>query len=383
MALFSSKTDTGTWRRWVYDQIQTLLGAAGVDLGTKTAEDGSLSSRIVVDPTNPDHDWYFSRGVQWVSPNWELGVTGDSATGIFFNGDSTGNGKAVVAADNHDSRAAGDTIDDPVDMAAVLELSGLSGICRLRTNGTTRLSVSDTETAIDNLRISTNGYLQTAASVAANSGLRVPHGTPPTSPVNGDMWTTTAGLYIQVNGTTVGPLTAGGGGAWELISDTPVTAVANIDLIWDETAYDEIKFVLEGITTGTDNVDIEAQFGHTNGGTIITATNYTTVYNAALSTWTSFGSADHWLLTGAGNLGNAAGEEFNAVMTVNNFAGSNAALTVEGRSNYVNTVGAILDTKFFGSYRAAGHAADTIRFQPSTGNFAATGNIRMYGLKNA
>jgi hypothetical protein len=46
----------------------------------------------------------------------------------------------------------------------------------------------------------------TTASVAGNAGLRIPHGTAPSAPVNGDMWTTTAGLYIRINGTTVGPL---------------------------------------------------------------------------------------------------------------------------------------------------------------------------------
>jgi hypothetical protein len=34
----------------------------------------------------------------------------------------------------------------------------------------------------------------------------VPHGTAPTSPVDGDVWTTTAGLYVRINGVTVGPL---------------------------------------------------------------------------------------------------------------------------------------------------------------------------------
>jgi hypothetical protein len=45
-----------------------------------------------------------------------------------------------------------------------------------------------------------------AASSANRAGLRLPHGVAPTSPVNGDMWTTTAGLFVRVNGTTVGPL---------------------------------------------------------------------------------------------------------------------------------------------------------------------------------
>lgn len=43
-------------------------------------------------------------------------------------------------------------------------------------------------------------------STTAAASLRVPHGTAPSSPVNGDMWTTTAGLYVRINGVTVGPL---------------------------------------------------------------------------------------------------------------------------------------------------------------------------------
>lgn len=32
------------------------------------------------------------------------------------------------------------------------------------------------------------------------------HGVAPSAPVDGDIWTTTAGLYVRVNGVTVGPL---------------------------------------------------------------------------------------------------------------------------------------------------------------------------------
>lgn len=49
------------------------------------------------------------------------------------------------------------------------------------------------------------------ASTTAAASLNVPAGTAPTSPVNGDLWTTTAGLYAQINGSTVGPFGAGGG----------------------------------------------------------------------------------------------------------------------------------------------------------------------------
>lgn len=47
------------------------------------------------------------------------------------------------------------------------------------------------------------GLQQLAASAAGGATLRIPHGTAPTTPVNGDVWTTTTGLFIRVNGATV------------------------------------------------------------------------------------------------------------------------------------------------------------------------------------
>lgn len=51
------------------------------------------------------------------------------------------------------------------------------------------------------------GIVLTVASATSGAGLRIPHGAAPTSPVDGDIWTTTAGLYVRINGGTVGPLT--------------------------------------------------------------------------------------------------------------------------------------------------------------------------------
>jgi hypothetical protein len=65
---------------------------------------------------------------------------------------------------------------------------------------------------------SLSGELKTAASIAASSGFNLPPGTAPTSPANGDMWTTTLGLYVQVAGGTVGPLGTGSGGSGCTIS---------------------------------------------------------------------------------------------------------------------------------------------------------------------
>ena len=51
-----------------------------------------------------------------------------------------------------------------------------------------------------------NGTVIAPAATTSLASLRIPHGTAPTSPTNGDMWTTTAGLFIRINGATVGPL---------------------------------------------------------------------------------------------------------------------------------------------------------------------------------
>lgn len=50
--------------------------------------------------------------------------------------------------------------------------------------------------------------LQVNASGTGAASINIPHGTAPSSPVNGDCWTTTAGLYCQISGVTVGPMGA-------------------------------------------------------------------------------------------------------------------------------------------------------------------------------
>jgi hypothetical protein len=50
--------------------------------------------------------------------------------------------------------------------------------------------------------INASGKVNTIASTTANAGLNIPQGTAPTSPVNGDMWTTTSNLLVRINGIT-------------------------------------------------------------------------------------------------------------------------------------------------------------------------------------
>jgi hypothetical protein len=50
--------------------------------------------------------------------------------------------------------------------------------------------------------IDANGKVSTIASTTANAGFNIAHGVAPTSPVNGDIWTTTGGIFWRQNGAT-------------------------------------------------------------------------------------------------------------------------------------------------------------------------------------
>ncbi len=50
------------------------------------------------------------------------------------------------------------------------------------------------------------GRLVTAPSGASTSGLNLTPGSVPASPADGDMWATSAGLFVRINGGTLGPL---------------------------------------------------------------------------------------------------------------------------------------------------------------------------------
>jgi hypothetical protein len=50
--------------------------------------------------------------------------------------------------------------------------------------------------------IDANGKVSTIASTTANAGFNIAHGAAPTTPVNGDVWTTTSGLFARINAGT-------------------------------------------------------------------------------------------------------------------------------------------------------------------------------------
>lgn len=69
------------------------------------------------------------------------------------------------------------------------------------------------------------GEIVTKASASGGAGFNLPHGAAPSSPQNGDVWTTTAGLFVRVNGTTIGPITTPGAGFAQLSATQTFTGV--------------------------------------------------------------------------------------------------------------------------------------------------------------
>jgi hypothetical protein len=82
------------------------------------------------------------------------------------------------------------------------------------------LATTNSDFRIKNGLVTGSTIVAPAATTAIPS-LRLPHGSAPTTPTDGDFWTTTAGVYARVNGATVGPFGSSSGGVTYTFSTTP------------------------------------------------------------------------------------------------------------------------------------------------------------------
>jgi hypothetical protein len=85
----------------------------------------------------------------------------------------------------------------------------------------TRLSVTSTA-------VTATVPITTVASTTGTAGLKLPHGTAPTSPVNGDLWTTTAGMFARINGGTVQFATGSGTASGTNTGDQTITLTGDV-----------------------------------------------------------------------------------------------------------------------------------------------------------
>ena len=136
-----------------------------------------------------------------------LGSNSISGTKAQFNTAVT-DGNIVYAGGSN-------TLDSSFDITAAtgtaqnitLDVSGVGN-----TGDILLIGNSDITLSAVNINLGAKTFFGTSSS--SNATVNIAHGTAPSSPVDGDFWSTTTGFYGRVNGTTVGPFGAGGGGGY-------------------------------------------------------------------------------------------------------------------------------------------------------------------------
>lgn len=84
---------------------------------------------------------------------------------------------------------------------AVADVSGAAPLASPTFTGTVTIPAGASITGYAALAGATfTGLVNTAASTTAGAGFRLPHGTAPTTPTDGDVWTTTGNLWVRISG---------------------------------------------------------------------------------------------------------------------------------------------------------------------------------------
>jgi hypothetical protein len=99
--------------------------------------------------------------------------------------------------------AAASTYQTQAGMSSYLTTASAASTYQTQAGMSSYLTTSAASTTYAALAGSTfTGLVSTPASTTTTAGLRIAHGAAPTTPVNGDIWTTTSGLFMRQNGTT-------------------------------------------------------------------------------------------------------------------------------------------------------------------------------------
>lgn len=165
-------------------------------------------------------DTYLSGGHSFVSGS--ASYVGSSAAngnaGYFYRDNALGWVRVGAAGSTHCHYFVNDAGADVFKVAVGTQTVNFAGTISVGVNlsvtGTSLFTGTITAGTVNAGAISGttgifSGALTTVASGSGSAGLKLPHGSAPSSPANGDIWTTTAGLFARINGVTVA-YTAGG-----------------------------------------------------------------------------------------------------------------------------------------------------------------------------
>jgi hypothetical protein len=133
------------------------------------------------------------------------------------------------------------------------------------------------------------GKLTTLATATGAAGFNVPHGTAPTSPVDGDVWTTSAGgLYARINGVTVGPYAAGSASFSQVQTSGSISG-GTTNVVFTSINSEDIKVVFNNVaTSGSTTAQISISI---DNGSTYTTTPISFVTAGILNTGGAYGNA--------------------------------------------------------------------------------------------
>lgn len=221
------------------------------------------------------------------------------------------------------------------------------------------------------------GKLTTVASATGGAGFNLPQGTAPSSPTNGDMWTTSSGLFARIAGSTVGPF-----GASSIVLLQTLTASSSASLASTTaltSAYDMYMIVVNSIVPATNNASFRMQIS-TDGGSSYANTDYST----------TSGAAGFWVLSLYGNSeltisNNAASGGISGVYFLSNVNSTSRYKTLVGIGTGYFTSTSVGSTAFdviAGGWSGSTSAINAIQFIMSSGNIGS-GTVSIYGVKQS
>jgi hypothetical protein len=205
------------------------------------------------------------------------------------------------------------------------------------------LTLHDQATDTNFVAIDQNGKVSTIPSTTANAGLNIAHGVAPTTAVDGDIWTTTTGLFARINNSTQQYASLASNVTFTNASSTfgNSTAAGTINVGTGATVSGSTRTINIGTASAagsTNNINIGG-----GSGTTTTTVNGSFTANGAVSLGLNVSSSTAGLATGATTTGNTkavsigtgglAGSTTSVVIGSN--SGGTSTTTLQGTTNGV------------------------------------------------
>jgi hypothetical protein len=222
--------------------------------------------------------------------------------------------------------------------------------------------------------IDANGKVGTIASTTTNAGFNVPHGTAPTSPTNGDVWTTTSGLFYRINGATISPATlAGGTFTGPIITTASTTSAAGFRIPVGTAPTTPTVGDVWLATGATGTINFRAPAGTTQAVATLGLTQTFTGNNTFSGATLNFGNATTATTIGLGNGATATATTKTVNVATGGTSGSTTAVNIG-----TNVSGATSTITLNGTVTATG----LVNGVKAWVNFNGTGTVAIRASSN-